>query len=254
MFSGAFLCFMVIIWADKTRTTMKIIEMCEAERPREKMLEKGPGALGSAELLAILIRTGTHVDGHSESAVEVSNRLLAAAGGSLMKLFHMSVGDLSQVKGIKGVKALTVAAAIELGRRFMTEASGLSKVPVTGPDLVYNMMRPALKGLTHEECWVLFLNNARYVTAKRQMTSGGSSSTVIDVRGIVKEALDLHATGIILVHNHPSGNPVPGTADMEETLQLKQAAESMDISLLDHVVVCDDSYYSFSDERTVTVL
>lgn len=235
---------------------MKILDICESERPREKMLALGPKSLGNAELLAVLLRTGTHRGtgdkATSESAIDIANRLLSLAGGSLLKLACMSAREISAVPGIKSGKAMGILAAMELGRRFMAESPGLRKTPLTDAGMVYDLMRPQLKGLTHEECWVIMLNNARYVTGKRRMTQGGSSSTTIDVKDIVRQALDMKASAIILVHNHPSGNPRPGKADMDETLALKQASESMDMPLLDHVIVCDDCYFSFSDEK-VTV-
>lgn len=232
---------------------MKIQDICESERPREKMLAKGPRSLGNAELLAVLLRTGTRTgtgdSAVSENAIDIANRLLSLAGGSLLKLAYMSAKEISSVQGIKNGKAVSVLAAMELGRRFMAESPGLSKIPLTDAGMVYDLMRPQLKGLTHEECWVVMLNNARYVVGKTMMTRGGSSSTTIDVKDIVRQALDMKASAIILVHNHPSGNPRPGKADMDETMALKQAAEAMDMLLLDHVIVCDDCYFSFADEN-----
>ena len=236
---------------------MKILELCESERPREKMLSRGPGALGNAELLAIILRTGTRTGSKSspsvESAIDVANNLLRKAGGSLQELSRMSTAQLSTVPGVKGIKALSVMAALELGRRFMAEASPVSKRPLTCSRMVYDIMIPRLKGLSHEECWVMTLNAAHYVTGTVQMSKGGGTSTIIDVRGILKTALDERATAIILIHNHPSGNPRPGKADVSETEALRKAAESVSIPMLDHVIVCDDCYFSFAEERTVRV-
>lgn len=232
---------------------MKILDICESERPREKMLLRGSNTLGNAELLAVLLRTGTRTgtgeSAVSESAIDIANKLLNLAGGSLLRLAYMSAAEISSVPGIKQGKAVSIIAAMELGRRFMAESPGLTKIPLTDAGMVYDLMRPHLKGLTHEECWIVMLNNARYVTGKKMMTQGGTSSTAIDVKDIVRQALDAKASAIILVHNHPSGNPRPGKADMDETLALKQAAEAMDMLLLDHVIVCDDCYFSFSDEK-----
>lgn len=235
---------------------MKIQDICESERPREKMLIQGPRSMGNSELLAVLLRTGTRTgtgnSAVSESAIDIANRLLSLAGGSLLKLAYMSPKEISSVPGIKTGKAVSIIAAMELGRRFMAESPGLNKLPMTDSGMIYDLMRPQLKGLRHEECWVVMLNNARYVVDKKMMTLGGSSSTTIDVKDIVKQALNANASAIVLVHNHPSGNPRPGKADMDETLALKQAAEAMDMLLLDHVIFCDDCYFSFSDEK-VTV-
>ncbi|MBQ0150589.1 MAG: DNA repair protein RadC [Bacteroidales bacterium] len=232
---------------------MKIQDICESERPREKMLARGARQLGNAELLAVLLRTGTRTGTGdsitSESAIDIAHRLLSLAGGSLLKLAYMSPKDLCSVPGIKEGKAVSVMAAMELGRRFMAESPGLDRIPLTDAGMVYDLMRPHLKGLRHEECWIILLNNARYVIGKKMMTQGGSSSTTIDVKDIVRQALDINASAMILVHNHPSGNPRPGNADMNETMSLKQAAEAMDMLLLDHVIVCDDCYFSFSDEK-----
>lgn len=231
-------------------------DICESERPREKMLAQGSRSLGNAEILAVLLRTGTRTGTgdkiRSESAIDIANRLLSMAGGSLIKLACMSAKEISSVPGIKNGKAVSVMAALELGRRFMAESPGLDKIPLTDAGMVFDLMRSHMKGLRHEECWIVMLNNARYVTGKKMMAQGGSSSTTIDVKDIVRQALDANASAIVLVHNHPSGNPRPGKADMDETLALKQAAEAMDMLLLDHVIICDDCYFSFSDER-VTV-
>lgn len=220
------------------------------------MLAYGPKSLGNAELLAVLLRTGTRTGtgekAVSENAIDIANRLLSLAGGSLLKLACMSAKELYAVPGVKSGKALSILAAMELGRRFMAESPGVKKTPLTDAGMVYDLMRPQLKGLTHEECWIVMLNNARYVIGKERMTQGGSSSTTIDVKDILRRALDTKASAVILIHNHPSGNPRPGKADMDETLALKQAAESMDMLLLDHVIVCDDCYFSFADEQ-VTV-
>ena len=230
---------------------MKMTEISRPERPREKLLAMGAGALGSAELLAILLRTGTRTgrgaEARSESAVEVAGRLLSKAGGSLGRLSAMGKGDLSSIKGIGRDKAATVMAAFELGRRFMAEMSDIRKVPLTSSEMVYKMMWPGMKGLEHEECWALMLNASRYVKDKVRMSVGGGSATTVDVPGIIKAALDSRARAIILVHNHPSGNPRPGNADNRETEALRVASEAVGLQLLDHVIVCDDCWFSYAD-------
>lgn len=226
---------------------MKILDLCEKERPREKLLSKGPGALGDGELLAILIRSGKQ----GENAVDIAQRLLSQYGGRLSQLASLSAERLASVDGIGLGKACSIAAAFELGRRFMLEDSGLEKVPVVTASQVYSIMIPSMKGLEHEECWVLLLNNAGYVLSRKRVTVGGDDSTVIDVKQIARMAISEGASGVILVHNHPTGNPNPSSADVRETESLKKACGICSIRLLDHVVVCDDSYYSFAEERMV---
>ena len=229
---------------------MKISDCCASERPREKLLSRGPAALGNAELLAILLRVGSP----GESVLDLAHRLLASVDGSLLKLSGSTPEQLCLHSGIKQDKAATLLAAFELGRRFLAEASWLPAESVTTPGQVYRTMIPLLKGLDHEECWILLVNKAQKLIGRRQMTRGGSGSTTIDIKDILKAALDQGAQGIILVHNHPSGNPFPGAADIAETKALQKAARPMDLTLLDHVIVCDSCYYSFTDDRMTQAL
>lgn len=224
---------------------MKIAETCESERPREKMLREGPSAMSNAELLAILLRTGTARHG----AVDLAGKLLERSSGSLTRLADMSLQELSETDGVKTAKAVGICAAFELGRRFISEGAALRKTAVTDARDVFELMLPKLKGLSHEECWILLLNRARYLTHRCRMSSGGGGATVMDVRDIIAKALQHKASAIIMVHNHPSGNPRPGNADLQQTEALRRAADSMDIALLDHVIVCDDCYYSFCDNE-----
>ena len=223
---------------------MKIKELTEGERPRERMMKYGPEALGTGELLAILLRSGTA----GESAVDLAQRLLSLAGGSLVQLSRLPLERLRAQRGLGGTKVLPVLAALELGRRFMSEESRLEKIPVVAPSQVYRMMKPVLKGLETEECWVIYLNSAKYVIGRECVSTGGLNATILDVKRIVASALERKAQSVVLVHNHPSGNPRPGKEDLSQTLALRRAVDSMSISLLDHVVLCDDSYYSFADE------
>lgn len=209
------------------------------------MLREGPGAMSNAELLAILLRTGTRSCG----VVELAGRLLDLSSGSLTRLAEMPLQDMAALDGIKQAKAVGVCAAFELARRFLSEGMDIRKTPVTDAGDVYRLMIPRLKGLRHEECWLLLLNQSRYLIHRCKMSSGGGSATVIDIRDIIAKALQYKASALILVHNHPSGNPRPGTADMQQTAALRQAADSMDIRLLDHVVVSDDCWYSFCDNE-----
>lgn len=221
------------------------MDLCEKERPREKMLSKGPGALGDGELLAILIRSGKQ----GESALDIAQRLLSGCGGRLASLASLTAAQIAATDGLGPGKACCIAAAFELGRRFMLEESTVHKTPIMTSSQVYSLMIPSLKGLKHEECWVLLLNQANYVIGRHRLTVGGDASTVIDVRQIVRIALSERATALILIHNHPTGNPSPSTADIRETEALKKACDACSISLFDHVIVCDDCHWSFAEER-----
>ena len=212
------------------------------------MLDKGPSALSNAELLAIMIRTGTG----KMNAVDVARTLLQKADGRLNEVADMSVEKLCSVCGIGPSKAVAISAAFELGRRCALEMTVREKVAVSSPKTVFRMMLPLLKGLDHEECWVMFLNRANYVLGKERMSVGGLESTVMDVKAILRRALDRKAAGVILVHNHPSGSALPGQADIRQTGILKKALQTCEISLIDHVVIAEDSWYSFADERLVT--
>lgn len=228
---------------------MKIKELCEAERPRERMLSAGPSALGNSELLAILLRTGTR----SDSAVELAQKLLSKCNGRLSELFNMSSDAVRRLSGIGPCKAATIQAALELGRRFLQEESVITKKSITSPRMVYDMMIPVLKGTMYEQCWALFLNAHNYVVSRQMLTKGGSSSTVLDVGQVIRSALEKGVSGLILVHNHPSGNPVPSEADIKQTEALHKACEAVQIALLDHVIVSDGSYFSCADERMYNV-
>ncbi len=220
---------------------MKLKELSLSERPRERLLSKGPSALSTPELVAILIRTGSA----RKNVVETACELLAEAGG-LTVLSSMSVEDMTRVGGVGLDKAATVAAAFELGRRFMAE--NIVRRKVTSSSDVYAVMSPLLKGADHEECWILYLNRANMVIGKDIVSSGGMASTVVDVPSIVRRAIAKKASSMVMIHNHPSGNPTPSDDDVRRTVELRKAAVACGLSLLDHVIVADSSYYSFSDE------
>ena len=224
---------------------MKIKELCADERPREKMFSKGAGAMSNAELLAILIGSGTK----NQNVLEVANRLLATVEGDLSRIAAMDPSEVMAMDGIGRVRYTSIAAALELGKRCCLEARGIEKVPVCSPRTAYRLMIPVMKGLKHEEFWLILLNRANYVLRKEMVSRGGISSTVVDSKLIVKRVLDTHATGVILVHNHPSGNPRPGREDLVQTKDIKKALGTFDISLVDHIIVCDDSLFSFADEE-----
>lgn len=228
---------------------MKIKEINEEERPRERLLAKGASALCSAELLAILIRTGSG----KRNAIELAYEIIASAG-SITGLSSMSTDRLTAIPGIGKEKAAVISAAIELGRRFSAETAIAPEASITSPEQVYTLMLPLLKGIDHEECWVLYLNRANRIIFREKIFTGGLNSTTIDTNTILRKAIEKKADGLILVHNHPSGNPHPGEADIRETARLKKAADTFRISLMDHVIVSDGCFYSFSDEQMSTGL
>lgn len=214
------------------------------DRPREKMLLKGIQSLSDAELLAVMIGSGTR----NGSAVDVARQVLYTAENNLDKLGKYNVNDFKKIKGIGEAKAVTILAALELGRR-----RNLSKMNeesrVTGSLDVFNLMHPVLADIVHEEFWILLLNRSNKVMDKKKMSQGGIAGTVTDIRMILKYALDSLASSLILCHNHPSGNEKPSEADISITRKLKDAAGIMDISLLDHVIIAGQKYYSFADEN-----
>ena len=224
---------------------MKITDMSPDERPREKLKEKGPEALSNAELLAIILRTGTG----KKNALDIARELLRSAGGTLTKLAGHSSEKMMQTEGIGLMKALTIAATMEIGRRFAVEKASVEKISITNARMVSDMMTPLLKGIPYEECWVIFLNRANYVTDKEKISKGGTSATIVDIKLITCKAIEKMASGVILVHNHPSGSPKPGKADIELTKGLKKALSTFDIALLDHVVIANDRFFSFAEDR-----
>ncbi len=224
---------------------MKIKELCMDERPREKMLAKGADSLSNTELLAILLRTGTS----RMNVIDVAREMLRSADGKLNGIASMSVERLCGIEGIGPAKAVTLAAAFELGRRASGESIIDTRTSISSAKTVFRLMLPILKGLDHEECWVLYLNRANYLIAKEKISSGGLDSTTLDCKTIARKALEKKATGIIIVHNHPSGSALPGQADIQSTRQLSAALKTCDIPLLDHVIIAENSYYSFSDEE-----
>lgn len=225
---------------------MKLKDLCATERPREKMFALGSSALGNAELLAILLRSGTR----ERSALELASDLLVSCDGRLGRLFGMSADKLTRMNGIGDGKAATLIACMELGRRFLLEESSADSRPFVTPRMVYDHMIPLLKGIDHEECWILFLNEHNYLTGKMKLTSGSGNATIMDVRQVLRMALENNAAGIFLVHNHPTGNPEPSKADIAQTGRLHDGLMSVGIHLVDHVIISDRSFYSFSDECT----
>lgn len=220
-----------------------INQWAEDDRPREKFLLKGKSALSDSELLAILIGSGSR----NESAVQLCQRILASVNNNLSYLGKQSVQQLIQFKGIGEAKAITIAAALELGRRRRDEtALELSKI--TSSKAVFELMQPIIGELPHEEFWVLYLNNSNKVIYKSQISKGGITGTVVDTRLVFKIALEHHATSVVLVHNHPSGKLQASEADKQITKKLSEAGKHLDILVLDHIIVTEKSYFSFADE------
>jgi DNA repair protein RadC len=213
------------------------------DRPREKLLQKGKLALSDAELIAILIGSGNT----DESAVELSKRILFETKNNLNLLGKLSAQQLMIYKGIGEAKAISIIAAMELGRRRRTE-DALELVKIASSSTVFELLQPILGELPHEEFWILYLNNANKIIEKLAISKGGITGTLVDVRVTLKKALELGATSLILAHNHPSGNLNPSEADKLITNKLKIAAESIDIKVLDHIIVTEKSYFSFADE------
>ncbi|MBP3563604.1 MAG: DNA repair protein RadC [Bacteroidales bacterium] len=226
---------------------MKMKDLCRDDRPREKLLDKGARTLSSAELLAILLRTGTG----KMNVVEVARELLKSAGSSLHAVSTMSLERLCEISGIGPDKAATVSAAFELGRRSEAERVASDRMTISSPKDVFRLMLPDMRGLEHEEFWIVFLNRANNVIGKERMSVGGLESTTVDTKAVLRRALDRKASGVIMVHNHPSGSALPGRADITQTDLIRKALRVCDIQLLDHVVVADGGWYSFADETLV---
>lgn len=229
--------------ANGDRISFTIKNWAQDDRPREKLLQKGREALSDAELLAILIGSGSR----NETAVDLCKKILINTGNSLGELGKLSVKQLTGHKGIGLAKAVSIIAAMELGRRRRTEEA-LEKKKISSSASVFELMQPVIGELPHEEFWIVYLNNSNKVIERVQLSKGGITGTLVDLRLALKKALELGATAIILVHNHPSGNLNPSNADKQLTLKLKTGGESLDIKTLDHVIVTEKSYFSFADE------
>ena len=225
------------------RSSFTIKNWSASDRPREKLLEKGRASLTDAELLAILIGSGTR----NESAVDLCKKILAGTGNSLSELGKLSLNKLKEFKGIGEAKAVTIIAALELGRRRRSEEA-LEKKKISSSTSVFELMQPIIGELPHEEFWIIFLNNSNKVIEQVLLSKGGITGTLVDVRLAMKRAIEVGATAIILTHNHPSGNLNPSSADKQLTQKLKIAGESLDIKILDHIIVTEKSYFSFADE------
>ena len=222
---------------------LSIKEWAVEDRPREKLLAKGLQSLTDAELLAILIGSGQK----NESAVEVGRKVLNLSGNNLSELGKLSIKDLMKIHGIGKAKAITLIAALELGRRRKL-SDPKEKFKISSSQDAYNFLSPLVEDLSHEEFRVLYLNRSNRVVDQKKISQGGISGTVIDVRIILKFAIEVLASSLIISHNHPSGNLQPSDADIQITRKIKEAAKWHDIELLDHIIISDKHYFSFSDK------
>jgi DNA repair protein RadC len=223
-------------------TPFSIKHWADDDKPREKLLHKGRSVLSDAELIAILIGSGSR----SESAVELSKRILASVNNNLNELGKLSIQQLMQFKGIGEAKAVSIAAALEMGRRRRGE-DPLKIDKITQSKDAYELLQPIMGDLEHEEFWILYLNNSNKVMHKAQLSKGGITGTLVDVRLIMKQALELGAVALILAHNHPSGTLKPSTADKQITQKVKQAGTALDVKVLDHLIITQRDYFSFAD-------
>ncbi len=215
----------------------------EEDRPREKMLAKGKESLSNAELIAILIGSGNS----NESAVDLSRRILRDNNDNLIELSKLSINDLLKYKGIGEAKAVSIAAALELGRR-RRYSEALEKPSIKNSQIAYECFYAHLSDLNHEQFWIMLLNNANKVIKLEKIGVGGMTGTTADPKKIFKSALENNATSIMLCHNHPSGNVIPSNADKQITNNLKKAGQFLEIKILDHIIIGNDNYFSFADE------
>ncbi len=216
----------------------------EDDRPREKLVAKGKNALSDAELLAIIIGSGSA----EESAVSLSRKILQSVQNNWNELAKLSLSDLCKFKGIGEAKAISILTALEIGRR-KTQQEALELPQITNSTQIYQYVSPWLSDLSYEEFWIIYLNRKNKIIGKEQISKGGISSTSVDIRLILKKALELNATAIIAAHNHPTGNAEPSNEDKNLTEKLYNSAQLLDINLLDHIIVGTQNYFSFADKN-----
>ncbi len=227
----------------KPYKNLKIKDWALEDRPREKLLSKGINSLTDAELIAILIGSGQK----NESAVEVAKKVLNLSSNNLNELGKLSIKEFESVRGIGTTKAIILTAALELGRRRKL-AESREKPKITTSQDAFGFIQPLIEDLSHEEFWVLYLNRSNKVVDTKKISQGGISGTVIDVRIILKHAIELLASSIIICHNHPSGNLQPSDSDNQITTKIREASKYLDIQILDHLIIAGQNYYSYADE------
>jgi DNA repair protein RadC len=232
---------------EKDEKRLTIRDWAENDRPREKMLIKGAQSLSDAELLAILISSGNK----NESAVELSRRIMRECHDNINELARMSVADLcSSFKGIGQAKAITIMAALELGKRRKTNDI-LELKKITASKDLFNLFEPLLIDLMHEEFWIALLNSSNKIIEVKRLTVGGSRQTVVDIPILLKTALEKSALSVVVAHNHPSGNNCPSNEDIQITKRIKEGCNAIGITLLDHIIIAQGQYYSFCDEGKI---
>lgn len=222
---------------------LSIKNWAEDDKPREKLMLKGKSVLSDAELLAILIGSGSR----NETAVGLCQRILKSVDNNLNALGKLSISQLSNFKGIGEAKAISIIAAMEIGRRRRAE-DAQELVKISSSKMVFDIMQPIIGELMHEEFWVLYLNNSNKVIYKSQISKGGLTGTVVDKRIIFKIAFENNAVAMILTHNHPSGKLKPSDSDFTITKELKLAGKQLDVRVLDHIIISENGYYSFADD------
>ncbi|PCH78059.1 MAG: hypothetical protein COB98_01485 [Flavobacteriaceae bacterium] len=228
---------------DKPSKSLTIKSWSMDDRPREKLMKFGKRSLSNAELVAILIGSGNR----NETAVDLSKRILSSLENDLSAFGRVSVPELMKFKGIGEAKAISIITALELGRRQLVSKE-VVPVSITGSRDVFVLMKPMIGDLNHEEFWVVFLNNSNKIIAKTQLSKGGLTGTLVDTRLLFKQAIGLLATGIILCHNHPSGKESPSESDKILTRKITEGGLTLDIKVLDHVIITEKTYFSFADE------
>lgn len=217
--------------------------LAEEDRPREKLVLQGRQALTEAELLAIVLGSGNR----DETAVQLAQRMLREHQNNLHSLARLSLTELQQFKGVGEAKAISIVAAFELGRRRIATETG-EKPKISSSFVAYQLFQKRLSDLPHEEFWIVLMNRANQVIREINLSKGGISGTVVDARLICKPAIEHHASGIIMAHNHPSGQTAPSEQDKQITKKLKEGLKLFEISLLDHLIIGDQAYFSFADE------
>jgi DNA repair protein RadC len=222
---------------------LKLKSLAEDDRPREKLASLGRHNLSDAELIAIILNSGNK----NETSVQLAQRMLAENQHNLNELAKLNLAELKKFKGIGMAKAITIAAAFELGRR-RKETESVQRVKITSSSVAYQHLQKRLSDLPHEEFWILILNRANQVIKEEYLSKGGISGTVVDVRLICKSAIENNASGLVIAHNHPSGQVVPSEQDKSITKKLKEALKTFEISLLDHLIIGDQKYFSFADD------
>ena len=228
----------------KIKSPERIRSLPDADRPRERMLQSGPSSLSDSELLALLLGTGAP----GASAIDLARRILGTGQAPFRNLSGFSVSGLQRFKGVGPAKAVTIAAALEISRRLTSEKAS-ETLHVRQSRDAYQLLKTRLAHLEHEEFWVICLNTANRVLCRYQLSKGGITGTLVDVRIILKKALEVQAVGLILAHNHPSGNLKPSKADQQITRKVRRAARIMDIRVLDHIILNGEEYFSFADEQ-----